>query len=471
MQAPLNRAALTVSVALSLLAITSCGSGAHADGAPGTASRSNTPTEGTPGTASRSGSPTDGAPGTALRPSSAPLASPPCAATVARALGVIAKHVYHEISGGRIARPAVQRVASSTALIAAAKAHDPAAARAAIAPLLRGQLVRVRVIVGRRNLLDYGTANAVAPVAVPFKDAAGQTIGEVIGSEQGVLGYADTVHTVSGAQIFVQREPEHGPSATTRASQTRALGGSSNTSPTSIPLAGETTWNGTRYAVYSFAGVGFPKIAIRTYVLAPVPPASACAAQPGETAADAIGAAAERIYHDEQSGAQTRAVVHDFESSRPFQEAVASDNRPATEAAIVAFFKSTLHVVRVRATLGERLVADVGGPHVLAPIRGDVRDAHGRLVGHFLLSVQDDLGYTILAHRFAGVQVFLSQDGVPLDVGQGPLGPTGPALEGLPARSQVTYEGLPYHVYSFTAEAFPKGPLRVQLLIPPVPGT
>jgi len=457
MQAPLNRAALTVSVALSLLAITSCGSGAHADGAPGTASRS--------------GAPTEGAPGTASRPSAVPLASPRCAATVARALGVIAKHVYRELSGGRIARPAVQRVASSAALIAAAEAHNPAAARAAIAPLLRGQLVRVRVIVGGRNLLDYGTANAVAPVAVPLKDAAGYTIGEVIGSEQGVLGYSDTVHTVSGAQIFVRSELEHGPPAASRAGQTRALGGSANTSPTSIPRAGETTWNGTRYAIYSFAGVGFPKMTIRSYVLAPVPPASACAAQPAETAADAIGAAAERIYHDEQSGAQTRAVVHDFESSRPFQEAVVRDNRPATEAAIVAFFKSTLHVVRVRATLGEQLVADVGGPHVLAPIRGNVRDAHGRIVGHFLLSVQDDLGYTILAHRFAGVQVFLSQNGAPLDVGQGPLGPAGPAPEGLPARGQVTYEGLPYHVYSFTAEAFPRGPLRVQLLIPPVPGT
>lgn len=205
-------------------------------------------------------------------------------------------------------------------------------------------------------------------------------------------------------------------------------------------------------------------------MLEPVPPASACASTPDETAADAIGAAAERIYRDEQSGAQTRAVVRDFESSRAFQKAVASNDRTATEAAIVAFFKSTLHVVRVRASLGERLVADVGGPHVLGPIRGNVRDAHGHVVGHFLLSVQDDLGYVILAHRFAGLQVFLNQGGVPVAVGQGKLGDTGPAPAGLPTRGEFSYKGLPYHVYSFTAEAFPKGPLQVQLLIPPLPG-
>ncbi len=418
-----------LSVALSLLALASCGSGAHAEEPSGGASHSH----------------------------AVGLASPQCADTIARALGVIAKHVYHELSGGRIARPAVDRVAASTALIAAAQAHDPAAARAAIVPLLRHQLVRVRVLLAGHTLLDYGTANAVAPVNVPLKDATGRTTGEVIGSEQGVLGYSDTVHTISGAQVFVR-------------SATRALGGSSNADPALIPAGGEMTWNGTRYAVYSFAGVGFPKIPIRIYVLEPVPPASSCAATPAETAADAIGAAAERIYHDEQSGAHTHAAVRSFESSRTFQEAVASDNRGATETAILAFFKSTLHVVRVRATLGERLVADVGGPHVLAPIRGDVRDAHGHVVGHFLLSVQDDLGYVILAHRFAGLQVFLSQNGTPLAVGQGSLGDTGPAPPGLPARGEVTYRGLPYHAYSFTAEAFPKGPLQVQFLIPPVPG-
>jgi hypothetical protein len=417
--------ALAVSLALLMLALTSCGSGADADDQSSPTSASLSPT--------------------------VPLTSPQCASTVARALGVIAKHVYHELSGGRIAQPAVDRVASSPTLIAAAQSGDPAAVRAALVPLLRGQLASVRVTVAGHTLLDYGSPNAVAPVSAPLKNAAGRTIGMVTASEQGVLGYADTIHTIAAVQVFVRSGP-------------RTLGGSSNTAPSSIPTHGELSWRGKRYAVYSFPGTGFPRIALRTYVLAPVPTTSTCARTAAETAANAIGAAAERIYRDEQSGAQTKAVVRDFERSRPFQEAVAGNDPSATEAAIVTFFKSTLHVVRVRATLGGKLVADLGGPHVLAPIRGDVRDLHRRLVGHFLLSIQDDLGYVILAQRFAGVQVFLSQGGQPLLAG------TSPAPSTIPASGEVLYKGIPYHAYSFTAEAFPTGALQVRLLIPPVPG-
>lgn len=411
-------------VALTVTILTSCGSGAHADRpTPAGASLSATVVE----------------------------ASPQCASAVARALGVVAKHVYHELAGGRIARPAAERLARSHALLAAAESGDSAAARAALEPLLRGQLTRVRVTVGRRTLVEYGSVNAIAPVSTPLEDAAGRTIGTITASEQGVSGYADTVHTLTMAQVFVR-------------AGSRALGGSTSPAPSSIPTQGLTSYRRVRYAVYSFPGAGFPSPALRTYVLAPVPLASTCGDTVAETAAQTVGEAAERIYRYEQSGGKTRAVVKDFERSRPFQEAVASGNRPATEAAIVEAFKSTLHVVRVRATLGETLVADVGGPHVLAPIRGDVRDARGHVVGHFLLSIQDDLGYVILARRFTGVQVFLSQGGRLL------FGSASPTPSEIPEDGPVAYRGVRYQAHSFTAEAFPSGVLRVSLLIPPVAG-
>jgi hypothetical protein len=364
----------------------------------------------------------------------------------------VAEHIYREIAGGRIAQPAVERVARSPALIAAAEADDPVAARAVVRPLLRNQLVRVRVTVAGHTLLEYGNVNAVAPVRAQLKDAAGRTIGTVVASEQGVPEYADTVHTVTEAQVFV-RAGSH------------TLGGSKSPAPASIPTHGTISYRGTRYAVYSFAGSGFPSVVLRTFVLTPVPPASACAHTAVETTADTIGAAAENIYRDEQSGGQTRAVVGDFERSRPFQEAVATDDPAATEAAIVTFFKSTLHVVRVRAMLGKKLVADVGGPHVLAPIGGEIRDARGHIVGHFLLSVQDDLGYVILSHRFTGAQVFLREGGQQL------VASTTPGPPAIPDRGEVVYHGVRYQAYSFLAEAFPSGPLRVSLLIPPVSGT
>jgi hypothetical protein len=380
-----------------------------------------------------------------------PQAPPQCANAVARALGAISEHVYHELSGGRIALPAAERVASSPALLAAIQARDPKAAKAALVPLLRGQLVRVRVSVAGRTFIEYGKANGIAPVSTPLKDSEGRTIGTVTAAEEGVFGFAGTLYAITEAQVFAS-------------AGARSLGGSSSPAPSSIPDKGEITYRDKRYSVYSFQGTGFPIPKLRIFVLAPVPPASACARTPAETAADAIGATAVRIYRQEQSGAATRAVVRDFERSRTFQEAVASDNPAATRAAIVAFFEGTLHVVRVRATLGEKLVADVGGPHVLAPIRGDVRNAQGRIVGHFLLSVQDDLGYVILAQRFAGVQVFLSQDNLLL------LGSSSPAPPTIPKHGEVLYDGARYYAYSFTAEAFPKGALEVSLLIPSVPG-
>jgi hypothetical protein len=385
-------------------------------------------------------------------PAAAQLAPPACADATARALGKVAESVYREIAGGRIALPAAERVAGAPSVIAAVGTGRAKAVRAAIAPLLRGQLVRVRVTVGQHVLAEYGTANGIAPVNTPLRDAAGVQIGTVTASEEGMYGYASTVYTIAGAQVFGR-------------SGTRWLGGSESPGPSSLPDHGQISFHGKRYAVYSFAGTSFPDRALRTYVLASVPLASECAATPAETATNAIGQAARKIYRDEQSGAATQLVVHDFEHSRAFQQAVASDNPAAATAVIDAFFKGTLHVVRVRATLGEELVVDVGGPHVLAPARGDVRDAHGHVVGHFLLSVQDDLGYVILTHRFTGALVFLSQDTQQI------VGSTSPAPTSVPAHGEVSYDGLRYRPYSFTVEAFPSGPLRVLLLIPPVAGT
>jgi hypothetical protein len=350
----------------------------------------------------------------------------------------------------------VQRLASSPALLAAVESHNQPAARAALRPLLRNQLVRVRVEVGGRSFLDYGSVAAVAPVTAPLRNAAGRTIGTVLASEQGAVEYAATIHTITAAQVLVR-------AGSRTLGGSGASGGSVRLAPARLPNNGEIFYRGARYAVYSFPGAGFPALKLRTFVLARVPPASACAVTAAETAADTVGAAAERIYRDEQAGRTTRTVVRDFERSRPFQEAVASDNRDATEAAIVSFFKSTLHVVRVRATFGNRLVADLGGPHVLAPIGGKVRDAQGRLVGHFLLSVQDDLGYVILAQRFTGAQAFLRQSGRQV------AAYTSPGPPSIPDRGPVLYNGIRYQAYSFPAEAFPSGALRVSLLIPPVP--
>ncbi len=375
-------------------------------------------------------------------------ASPGCAASVALGYGRVAEHVYQEFAEGRVVQPAVRRLQRSAALVAAVQSGDGTAVRTALAPLIHGQLARVRVLVGGNALAEYGKAEAIAPVTAPLRNASGARIGTLVASEQGARGYIDTVSSFVGSPVLVRAGSQQ-------------LAGTSLRAPSKLPESGEAGFGGRRYSVYSFAGARFPAGPLRVYLLTPVPPASACGRTSAETVADTIGAAAVRIYRAEQSGPRARAVVRDFERSRSFQQAVANGDARATEAAIVAFFKTRLHVVRVRATLAGRLVADVGGPHVLGPTAGKVRDARGHVVGRFLLSVQDDLGYLILAHRFTGAQVLLRQGETQV------MGNVTPGPPHVPARGELVYRGVRYQAYSFTAEAFPSGPLRVSLLMAP----
>jgi hypothetical protein len=418
---PRLRAALAGAILLSVLLPTSCGSGAHADDRQADLA-------------------------SASRPSS-PV-SAPCASDVALAYGQVAEHIYAEFAGGRVVEPAVRRLQGSPALLAAVQSANPSATRAALLPLIHGQLARVLVLAGNRPLAQFGHGEALAPVTAPLRNAAGITVGTLVASEQTVRGYVDTVASFASAHILVR-------------SGSHQLGGTTTHAPPTLPASGPISFAGRRYSVYSFPAARFPSGSLRVYVLPAKTPASACGRTSAETVANTIGAAAVKIYENERSGARPHAVVRDFERSPAFQQAVASGNAPATEAAIVSFFKSRLHVVRVRASLHGRLVADVGGPHVLAPIGGSIRDARYRVVGHFLLSVQDDLGYLILSHRFTGAQVLLRQGSQQL------MGNLTPGPPNIPDRGQVLYRGTRYQAFSFTAQAFPSGPLRVSLLIPP----
>jgi hypothetical protein len=120
-------------------------------------------------------------------------------------------------------------------------------------------------------------------------------------------------------------------------------------------------------------------------------------------------------------------------------------------AAIVCFFQDpSLHAVRIRAVTSDgELVNDVGGPYVLAPASAPVR-SHGRVIGRVTLSVQDDTGFIKLMRRFAGADVILRT-------------PAGPV--------PGSHAGRTYQAFSFTAQAFPSGPLRISLFGPPASAT
>ena len=119
----------------------------------------------------------------------------------------------------------------------------------------------------------------------------------------------------------------------------------------------------------------------------------------------------------------------------------------------------TEHIVRLRVSVGGRLLRDVGGPYVLAPVSGVLR--HGdREIGTFVLSIQDDEGYLRLARRLGGMYVLMYMGHTLVKNSLGPA--PGPVPEAGP----FSYRGRRFQVFTLHASAFPSGPLTIKVLVP-----
>jgi len=115
--------------------------------------------------------------------------------------------------------------------------------------------------------------------------------------------------------------------------------------------------------------------------------------------------------------------------------------------------------VRLRVSAGGALLADVGGPYVLAPVSAPLR-LGGHTIGQAILSIQDDQGYLRLAKRLAGLDVVMYMGS---KLVQSSLGAAPPNV---PTSGPFSYRGRSFVTFTFQARAFPSGPLRVTLLVP-----
>ena len=186
-----------------------------------------------------------------------------------------------------------------------------------------------------------------------------------------------------------------------------------------------------------------------------------CGAGAAETLARTVGLVARRIYANELGSAEVFKDKHQVESYGPLLSALESGNRAAIREAVTRLVYSHTHIVRLRVTRGSEVLADVGGPQILAPAGGTLRQ-RGRTLGRYLLSVQDDLGYVKLVSRFIGVKLVLNAGGHALSI----EGAVNPGSTKIAAHGQFTYRGKRYQVFSFSARAFPSGGLRIALLVP-----
>ncbi len=148
-----------------------------------------------------------------------------------------------------------------------------------------------------------------------------------------------------------------------------------------------------------------------------------------------------------------------IEHSSAFQHAVAAHDATASALAIVGFFGEHIHVVRVRVTTNGRLLEDLGGPYVLAPVRGAVRSG-GRVVGQFEMAIQDDAGYLRLAHLFTGAEILMRTGARQV------MGTLSPGPANVPARGPSPTAGAPTRPTPSPAKPSPPVPCACRCCSP-----
>jgi hypothetical protein len=186
-----------------------------------------------------------------------------------------------------------------------------------------------------------------------------------------------------------------------------------------------------------------------------------CGALSARTMAAVQSDVARRIYAGELNGTETRLDAARVSSYGPLLTALARGERAGVANAVHALvYKPHWHIVRLRVLRGSHVLADVGGPHVLAPVQGALR-ANGRVVGTYVMSVQDDLGYVKLVSRFIGARIDLYSRGTFV---MGTLSPA-PAA----GAASVGAAGGRYAAVPVSLRAFPGGPLQANLFVPEAP--
>ncbi len=204
--------------------------------------------------------------------------------------------------------------------------------------------------------------------------------------------------------------------------------------------------------------------------------AVACAERDSAAAVAAVDAAtANRIYGNELAGTEVSFDLAQVTGAPDLLAAVAADNRAAALAAVSRLvYHPAWHIVRLRALdASGQILADVGGPDVIAPVSGPLL-LHDRTVGSFVMSVQDDTGFSKLETRYVGdpIGIYFGGALVAERYAQLPAAP--------PSGPTLSLAGTQYDVVTETYSAFPESAvagavtgqtLIATILVPPPAGS
>jgi hypothetical protein len=378
-------------------------------------------------------------------PSSVQVVSGACSTAVLGALGDVAMRAYREGVSSERTRSALSFIARSIPLRNAVERGDPRAARAAAQALIAtGHMTNLRVLRGGQVLADVGAPDALAPLHGAITGAGGATIGTFVASVWADNGF---LQETSGIAEGVAALRENG----------RNIADSFALEQGELPPQGTLTVRGTAYAYTSFPAAMYPTGQLRVYLLKSISSiAPMCGTSTQDTLVNTLSRVARLIYTSE-AGARAFTQVHRVQRYQQLLRAVTARDPAATRRAVEHLLHE--HVVRLRVSAGGRLLSDVGGPYVLAPVHAPLH-LNGRRIGSIELSIQDDEGYKRLAGRLAGLNVLMYMGSRLVK------NSLGPAPGAVPASGTYHYRGRTFRVYTLHAEAFPSGPLRIAVLIP-----
>jgi len=372
------------------------------------------------------------------------ISGPACAGVAAATLATVAARVYREAQAGSNVAEARSRVERSSVLSDAVVRGDGTAAAAALRTLMAGQIIRIEVQEAGRVLARAGQSPALAPVVGVLRGPTGAPVGQYRLSVENEASFVGLLQGITGSQVLLRG--------------TRGVLRSTPGFPPGAPPRGPLRTGGrSAYAV---------SIPVQTFrgqqaqvTLLTAPP-QRCAGGRDQVSAATLGQVARRIYDEEVMSKRVHGVQARIASFQPLRKAVATHDPVAARQAIVALFRSHIHVVRVRvSTPGGGLLVDVGGPEVLAPVSGPLRDRTGRTLGTLVFALQDDAGYVKLVKRFTGAEVILRSGGRPITSTLAPGAGTAPTLVRPRGR------GPNRRAFSFTGTAFPAGDLRISVLV------
>ena len=375
-----------------------------------------------------------------------------CPETVLATLGSVAQRIYGEGVESERTLSARHMIERSAPLRSAIEARDPKAARAAARELIAtGHMTNLDVVTAHGALVSVG-GPAIAPLRGTIKDRAGRQIATYTTSVWADKGFSSEISGVAEGLVSLR-------------SSTRSIAGTIALPDGPLPARGELSVHGVAYRYTSFAARAYPTGSLRIYVLKPLAAAEKlCGADEGDTQVATLERVAHLIYEGEQ-GPRTLVQVRRVQRSSALLAAVAAHDPVATREAEAALLHH--HIVRLRVSAGGKLLSDLGGPYVLAPVHADLR-LHGRKIGSFVLSIQDDEGYLRLTNRLAGLNVLMYMEaaGGKHRLVKNSLGPGVGGLSTVPATGSYTYRGKDFRVFTVRAEAFPSGTLTIRVLVP-----